>query len=439
MKLRVFFLTLTVVFVLGVGLFLVGRVLLQSYLQSERFRHTISSATAGFLRASSDYGPFRFEGTDVYSEALNASGRENAAFSSLRAEQLRAEVNLRGIFRNVWDIKEVTVQQMAVELNGPREAAGPATAAPASGPGWLAQWLPKKVELEKLNIRTASLNWPEGGLKGSQVLLQPDGRTWKIDVEDGAVAQTGWPGAKLGYAHLRYNAPVLYINDSQLNANEGGTAQVTGQVDFSQNLDLHCDLQGISVTPLLPPDWREKLHGTLTGNVHVQADLPLKTPTLDGELQLLNGRLEALPILDQIALFTGSQQFRTMDLSTASGKFTQSGDRLQVENFVAESAGLMRVEGAFNVVGGTVDGNFQVGVTASSLRWLPGSQEHVFNVSRDGYCWAPMHLTGPVDHPQEDLSPRLIAAAKQKVIEDATGTIQQTTDGVLDILKPLLH
>jgi len=439
MKLRVFFSTLTVVFVLGVGLFLVGRVLLQSYLQSERFRHTISSATAGFLRASSDYGPFRFEGTDVYSEALNASGRENAAFSSLRAEQLRAEVNLRGIFRNVWDIKEVTVQQMAVELNGPREAAQPSASSPATGASWLARWLPKKVELEKLNIRMASLHWPAGSLKGSQVLLQPDGQTWRIELQDGVVAQNGWPGSKLDYARLRYNAPILYLNDSQLTANEGGSARVTGQVDFSQNLDLHCDLQGISVTPLLSPDWREKVHGTLTGSVHVQAELPLKTPALDGEIQLVNGRLEALPILDQIALFTGSQQFRTLDLSTATGKFQQSGDHLQVDHFVAESAGLLRLEGAFTVINGVLEGNFQVGVTASSLRWLPGSQEHVFNVSRDGYCWAPMHLTGPVDHPQEDLSPRLIAAAKQKVIEDATGTIQQTTDGVLDILKPLLH
>ncbi|MGC3991720.1 MAG: hypothetical protein QM796_18915 [Chthoniobacteraceae bacterium] len=384
-------------------------------------------------------GPFRFEGTNVYSDALNASGRGNAAFSSLRAEQIRADVNLRGIFRNVWDLSEVTVQQLAVDLTGPREAIQPPASSALSGPGWLGSWLPKKVELEKVNIRMTSLHWPNGSLKGTQVLLQPDGHTWKIEAQDGTVVQDGWPAARLGSARLRYNAPVLYLNDGELTASEGGTAHVTGQVDFSQNLDLHCDLQGVSVTPLLPPDWREKLHGALTGDIHVQADLPLKTPTLEGNLQLLNGRLEALPILDQIALFTGSQQFRTLDLSTAGGKFQQSGDRLQVDGFVAESAGLLRIEGAFTVSKGVLDGSFQVGVTASSLRWLPGSQEHVFNVSRDGYCWAPMRLTGSVDHPQEDLSPRLIAAAKQKVIDDATGTLQQTTDGVLDILKPLLH
>jgi hypothetical protein len=50
-----------------------------------------------------------------------------------------------------------------------------------------------------------------------------------------------------------------------------------------------------------------------------------------------------------------------------------------------------------------------------------------------------MRLTGPATQPNEDLSPRLIAAAKQKVIEDATGAVKQTTDSVLDLLKPLLQ
>jgi len=172
--------------------------------------------------------------------------------------------------------------------------------------------------------------------------------------------------------------------------------------------------------------------------VDVHADFPLREPVLTGEVQLQNGRLEALPILDQIALFTQSQQFRTLDLSRASGKFRQSGAQLQVNDFIAESEGLLCMKGAFSIVNGMIDGTFQVGVTASSLRWLPGSQERVFNNAHDGYCWAPMRLTGPTDHPQEDLSPRLIAAAKDKVIEDTSGAIKQTTDSVLDILKPLL-
>jgi hypothetical protein len=440
MKMRVFFSTLAGLLVLGVVVFLVGRVVLQAYLRSERFRHTISSATTSFLRASCDYEPFRFEGTSIYSDGVTANGQAGAAFAKLQLEQVRADLNLRGIFRNVWAVREVTVQQLAVTLDGPRppvESAASSTA--ATQPNWLSRWLPKKVELQKVNVRNAELAWTGGALHGVQISAAPDGRTWQIGLQGGSVAQAGWPAVNLNTAHLRYNAPTLYINDAELAADEGGTANVTGEVNFPQSLELHCELKAISITPLLPPDWRAKLHGALTGTVKVQSTLPLQAPMLEGDVQLVNGRLEALPILDQIALFTGSQQFRSLDLSQATGKFQQSAGRLKVSKFVAESAGLLRVEGAFTIVNGAIDGTFQVGVTASSLRWLPGSQERVFNSSHDGYCWAPMRLTGPATQPNEDLSPRLIAAAKQKVIEDATGAVKQTTDSVLDLLKPLLQ
>src|SRR5207302_2348218 len=111
------------------------------------------------------------------------------------------------------------------------------------------------------------------------------------------------------------------------------------------------------------------------------------------------------------------QQFRRLNLSKAQGDFTQDDSGLSVENFIAESDGLIRVEGAFTVANGLIDGNFQVGVTPSSLQWLPGSQAKVFTESRGGYVWAPMRLTGPANKPNEDLSPRLIAAAQGAVIE----------------------
>jgi hypothetical protein len=94
----------------------------------------------------------------------------------------------------------------------------------------------------------------------------------------------------------------------------------------------------------------------------------------------------------------------------------------------------MRIEGAFTVVGGQIDGTFQVGVTPSSLQWLPGSQERVFTVARAGYLWTPMRLTGAIEHPSEDLTPRLAAAASGAIIRNVEGTVRETAKGVLDLL-----
>ena len=84
-------------------------------------------------------------------------------------------------------------------------------------------------------------------------------------------------------------------------------------------------------------------------------------------------------MLDQIATFTATQQFRRLVLKRAEGDFQQDGKRLQVSKFVLESEGLIRVEGAFTVENSMIDGAFQVGVTPASLQWMPGSRRESFH------------------------------------------------------------
>jgi hypothetical protein len=117
-----------------------------------------------------------------------------------------------------------------------------------------------------------------------------------------------------------------------------------------------------------------------------------------------------------------------------------------VTNFAAESRGLLRLEGSFDVFGGAIDGQFQVGITPAALQWLPGSQERVFTVARGGYLWTPMRVTGPLDRPHEDLSGRLAVAAGGAVLEtlektgrDAIETGTDAAKSVLDLLNPLFR
>ncbi len=176
----------------------------------------------------------------------------------------------------------------------------------------------------------------------------------------------------------------------------------------------------------------------------VRSPLPLKgDPQLKGSLKITNGELTALPVLDGIAKYTRTDQFRRLNLTNASGDFEQQGERLSVTKFIAESEGLICMKGDFTIISGMIDGSFEVGVTPGSLQWLPGAQAKVFTVSRGGYLWSPLHLTGPVDHPKDDLTDRLIAAAQDAVID---GVKQQATEvlkngkdvtkGILDFVLP---
>jgi hypothetical protein len=139
-------------------------------------------------------------------------------------------------------------------------------------------------------------------------------------------------------------------------------------------------------------------------------------------------------VLDQLGVFAHTERFRQMELTRATASFSSEPGRLEVRNFVAEAEGLIRVEGDYTVRNGEIDGTFQVGLTPETLQWIPGSQDSIFTVSRDGYLWTPMRLTGPATHPVDDLTPRLIAAAGTGVIKGVQGTVEKAAQGILDFI-----
>jgi hypothetical protein len=474
----------------GVGLIVVllagfvgVRAWFNAFLHSEEFRRLISSATAGAVNADGEFRPFEYSGTTIYSDRFEAHGHAGSAFAELRADQIRAEFNLRGIFHHAWQIDEIKIGRVAARIERAAQTATQPNTAPlpnSSQPSSIAEtpienpkpvlskaegskienpssgWLPNRVELHKAVIDQADLKWLEsdppqrGSIEGTRVTVLPDGAAWNVTGEGGRVRQAGFPDLNLDHLKLRYQQPSLFVTEGEFRNPESGSVAVTGEINFDRAVDLQVRLNGVPVTPFLTPDWRARLKGSLTGDMKVHGPLPATAPMrIEGSLSLAQGQLLALPVLDQIALFTGTQQFRTLALSRASARFTHDGAKLVVTNFVAESERLIRIEGDFVVENSNIDGNFQVGVTPASLQWLPGSQSKVFTVSRDGYLWTPMRLTGPLSNPTDDLRPRLIAAAGGAVIEGVQGTIDKATKDlpgtlekkkkdILDLITPFV-
>ena len=137
-------------------------------------------------------------------------------------------------------------------------------------------------------------------------------------------------------------------------------------------------------------------------------------------------------------LFRSTQQFRRLSLSRASADFRQDGAKLRVTKFVAESEGLIRLEGDFVIENSMITGTFQVGVSPSTLAFIPGSREKVFTESRAGYVWTPMHLTGLLNKPNEDLTARLARAAGDAVVDTAKGAAEEAVKTGKDVIKNAL-
>lgn len=423
---------------------LLGRSAIDAYLRSERFRTFLAHQAGGTLRAEADVAPLHFETSNLYTDSFAARGTTDAKFSTLQLDGLRAELSWSRFFQHVWQIDQLEVQRLRVDLAGPRldaPAAAPAVQQKVASEN-RSSWLPDRVEVGSATIRDTQLTWAGGALRGTVLQLKPFEGGWKIEGAGGTIEHGKLPALTVQRLDLGYHAPSLLVKSAEFRQGDSGTLTADGEIDFDHRLALHAVLRNLALTPWLAGDWRVRLRGDASGELDVRSTWPLHDPPeISGQLSLANGQLEALPVLNEIAAFTRTQQFRKLTLSRASCDFARRGERLNVRNFIAESEGLIRIEGAFAIENSTIDGNFQVGVTPASLQWLPGSQTRVFTESRGGYLWAPMRLAGPLNSPTEDLTPRLAAAAGNEVIEqfggavkDATKTMKDATKSALDLL-----
>jgi len=430
-------------FVLAIVAWFAVKAAAYSYLRSDGFRQFVAQKAGVTLRAECEIAPLQFTGTNIYTEGFKAQGGKDAPFASLGLDQVRAEISLRRFFEKVWQVEQVDIQRISLDLAGPRAdlPEAPPLGAPTSPtPNPSGGWLPNRVEIASATVHDANLAWSGGAMRHTTVTAVPDNGGWKITGQGGKIEQTGLPALDVQALAIRYRAPSLFVNTAEFRQGGIGSVKATGEINFDERLDLQVAIKEVNLTPFLSEDWRVRLRGQLSGDVAIRGPLPLPGagPEFSGSLSLARGELTALPVLDQIALFTGTQQFRRLTLSRASADFRQESAKLRVTKFVAESEGLIRLEGDFIIEKAMIDGTFQVGISPTSLAFIPGSREKVFTESRAGYVWAPMRLTGPLNKPNEDLTARLAKAAGDVAIETVKGTVEDTIKTGRDTIKSAL-
>ncbi len=227
----------------------------------------------------------------------------------------------------------------------------------------------------------------------------------------------------------------------------GETGKISASGEFGDNSRLHVEWSQVDVDALLHEPWRSRLSGVLAGTASIEwPESGIAAGRAVGNFRLTDGIAQNIEMLDQVATFTGAPQFRRMPLQELSGNFEWAQKLLKITNLVAESKGLLRLEGSCTIAeGGGLSGSLRVGVTPQTLQWLPGSRERVFTVAQNGYVWTDVRIGGSLQSLQEDLSPRLAAAIRdetidrgRRFIEDLPNAAKDGAKGVLDTLAPLV-
>lgn len=429
-----------------------GAAWIRGFLRSEDFRRLVDDKTGAALRSETVYEPFRWSGSSVFSDSLQGKGLAGSPVQTFRADQLRAEVNWRAIFDGAWRVDEINVGYFEGTFRQPvRVESAPTTPAPTASPTGLRKYLPQRFELGTLQVAQARLGFLDSqgvealSVKDSTLKLHPEGAGWVINGQRGTLLVRDLPPLAIDSFRSRLQKEAFFLTDAQLRL--GDTGKVTASGEFAGNSQMEVEWQQVKIEPFLPEKWRSHISGFLSGTSVIKwPAVGMSAATATGKFELKEGLIQGVPVFDQIASFTGAPQFRRMPLQQMTGDFTWAGGTWTFTNVIAESKGLLRVEGNCVVMGdGRLNSEWRVGVTPQTLQWLPGSRERVFTVAENGYLWTTVKVTGTLQNPVEDLSARLAVAMGNEVIEQGTKVIEKLPGGVkdgaqkaLDLLSPFL-
>jgi hypothetical protein len=396
-----------------------------SHLKSPGFRKTVEDRAGQDVRGRVEIQPIRFEGNQFYSDGITAIGGPEAGFHSVKIETVRGDFKLPSLWTLLFGdhkgiVDNVEIQRVDVDFDDLRTEM---TVPPKEKNH-------RHAEVLNIAIRDTRLKWRSGALVNLATKITPRENGWMFEGSGGRINQLGMPSVEVANIRAVYNEPTFFLRELIVRQ-DGGEITASGEMRPQDKADLQFVAKGVNVMPYLPEDWRARLHGKLAGDVRAvfsTKDGDSAPAKISGKLRLENGNIEALPVLAKIAEFTKTDQFRRMRLDELSAEFQTVPKGINVTAFVLESKQLLALRGAFTIIDDQVDGTFDVGITPGPLALLPGSQEKVFTVNRDGYAWTKMRITGPTSAVKEDLTSRLIAAAESAAVDKAVGVAKSVID-----------
>jgi hypothetical protein len=396
--------------VIGVTLVLINSAV-ASYLEAPRFRVALEQETArGLHFPSSTFASIRRTGLlSARSETFQArDGRK--AMTMLNAQGITARFNPLGVLLRRWQIDDLHIDHGEIGIQVYEPTPEPAPVRP-----WSYIFLPERVYLKRVWSDNVDVTWPmrgdKGGIFQTRLLITPHGRDFEYRATSGTLKNPGMPDLAVGQIHLLITKTLFTLYNFDLNSGEGslhgqGPAAIAGE----KHADFSFNWKDLPVREWLPKNWRRNIAGVATGDLHWTGnDYKLAAATMTGAVSVKNGRVSDLKFLDQIAAVTNRNDLTQLELDECRSQFRWREGDCELHDIAIEQTGKFRIEGTVSFSDRSLGGTLQIGVAPGYLAWLPHPQE-IFSRRNGGYLWTTVHLSGTLESPQQDLSPRLVRA-----------------------------
>ena len=384
------------------------------YVEGPEFRAEIEKQTAkGLHFQRCELQPIRRTGF-LSAASDGAIARDGIkALTALDAHGISARFNPFGVFLRRWQLDELHIKGGTVGIQIYQPQPEPKPVRP-----WYFIFLPDRVYLKRLWSDPADVTWQmrgeEGGIFGTRLLITPYGRDFDYRATGGTLHSAGIPDLALRHTHLLITKTLFTLYELELASGEGtirgeGTAEMRGE----KRVDFKIKWANLPVRDWLPNDWNGDFAGTANGDLHWTAnDIKLAAAQMQGRLRINGGRISRLTFLDQLAAVTKRKDFARLQLDECAADAIWEKGEGELKNIAIEDKGKFRIEGTVKFTEDSLGGTVQLGLGRDYLAWMP-HPEDVFPRAEGAYLWTAVHLSGTLDKPEQDLSPRLLTAMKE--------------------------
>lgn len=390
---------------------------LTRYIESDAFRAEMEKETAkGLHFPNGHYEPIKRTGTWTATTAGFRARNGRKAMTSLEAHGVTAKFNPWGVFFRRWKIDDLHIAggEVGIQVYEPKPEPSPAKP-------WYHIFLPDRVYLRHIWSEPADVTWhflkKPAGFFGTRLLITPHGRDFEYQATGGTLKMALIPDVPLRHTHLLITKTRLTLYQLDLAAGPENVGFISGAgtagTREDRSVDFKLSFGQLPVRDWLPVSWKGNVAGQASGEMHWRGRNPkLDSAQVQGSFRVGGGRVRDLPFLEKLVTLTGKKSIGQLNLNACSLDVDWNGGSGELKNIAIEDKGKFRMEGAVTIRDRSLGGAIQLGVAREYLEWLPRAEE-VFPREHDAYLWTTVHLSGTIDKPGQDLSPRLSDALKE--------------------------
>lgn len=415
--------------VLAIGGSAVGYAMIRSYLHSDAFRVLLSERVSKALNVEGAFGLMRWDGLAARSEQFEGEGNEELL--GIRADAIRTEIGIERFRDGYWLLKGTALKHLEVTYDARSRDDGRIVETDITAPTLpdvkpTRPWFPREIRYDTIEIGSLSANvlLDAGELKlaNHRLLATAVDGTGGTDfhLHGGTVTLPfeGFPPLRLNDIKARHQNDAVFLTTANFGVYDHGVLDLVGEWgNASKQFAIQGGLRGVECADLLNEDWSRRLTGKVLVDFAAQ-NRQQDGLRVNGELEIHDGVLTALPLLDSLSAYADTQRFRVLTLQEARADWSWANGQWVFTNIRVTSEGALQLYGTLSIdSSGALDGSFRIGLAPGILSRIPGAETVVFQSGEFGLLWTTFRISGTLEKPREDLSSRLLAAAGMRMLE----------------------